>query len=342
MAVLAAVVVALAVVPIGDDASADDGDQYTVQYVVDGSIYSVSTSTATTTVKSLSELGISLDDGVVMTAWELYTYADGEYSASGIYISAGSTVTLTTEYATRYVAVLSNAQYTVTFVVDDSVVQTSTYTANEDDSVSAPADPSKDGYVFAGWYDANGSKWSSSYSYTADTVFTASWREVYTVTYVVEGVTIATGTTESDSTLNTPSDPSKDCYEFLGWSDGTTVYSADGITTSAFTEDTVLTATFRAAVYTVTYAYVDGDDVVVWAVGTVLHGDSALDVTLPDGYVSWDYDGSAITEDTVIYAVAEGSSELSTGALICIYIVGIIVALAVVALVWRYKKRSKA
>ena len=55
-------------------------------------------------------------------------------------------------------------------------------------NISKPADPTKDGYTFEGWY-IDGEKWSfAGYVATKNMTLTANWTPiVYTITYVAEG-----------------------------------------------------------------------------------------------------------------------------------------------------------
>ncbi|EAE8347331.1 LPXTG cell wall anchor domain-containing protein [Listeria monocytogenes] len=84
-----------------------------------------------------------------------------------------------------------------------------------------PPTPTKEGYTFNGWYDAEtgGTKWD----FTADTMpanditlYAQFSINSYTATFVVEGTT-STQTVDYQSLLEEPPAPTKDGYTFKGW-----------------------------------------------------------------------------------------------------------------------------
>lgn len=88
-------------------------------------------------------------------------------------------------------------------------------------SVPSPANPTKDGYVFAGWTDEHGNPASIPATMPAhDIILYASWEEIvpetYTVTWVVDGVS-RTENYEVGATITAPADPVKTGYTFAGW-----------------------------------------------------------------------------------------------------------------------------
>ena len=90
-----------------------------------------------------------------------------------------------------------------------------------------PADPTKEGYTFDGWY-IDGEKWSFvGYVVTEDMTLTAKWiTNVYTVTFVNEFDNVLyTTEVEHGEKLTAPSTPSKSGCSFIGWFNGNATWS---------------------------------------------------------------------------------------------------------------------
>ncbi len=281
---LALCVGGVALVGVTDDSDAA-GETYTIQYVVEGTTYSYTGAEASVVLKSIEDIGATIPVGKQMDGW---TYLVGE---TPVMVGVGSTVVLTAGVATTFTAKLSAIEYTVVFMDGETVISTADYTY--DTAIEVPADPVKEGYTFAGW-DAEVPETAK-----ADATFNATWTEIFEIKWFVEGVNIATGTTEKVSTYEVPADPSKESFRFLGW------FDADGVKYSAayeFDGDTVFTADFAAEVYTVTLVY--GSESTVYLTETVQHGDKAVrPMGLPEGYSGWDFDfETPVTEDLTITA----------------------------------------
>lgn len=151
-----------------------------------------------------------------------------------------------------------------------------------------------------------------------ETTFTAKFTPVYDVSFVVEGVTIATVDSDSikadDKYDAIPKAPVKDNYLFLGWetkagamffsySEAATVKYVPYDAEFAFTEDTTLYAKFVPVTFTVTFVY--GEEKAVFTTETVKYGDLAIEPKgLPEGYKGWDWNfGTKIIADTEIVAI---------------------------------------
>ena len=103
---------------------------------------------------------------------------------------------------------------------------TSSYTNSfeEGQTVVTPGEPTRTGYKFAGWADASGNAASLPATMPANDVsLTATWSELFDITYVVDGETYDTATDagEAGEALPEPSkgNPEKDGYVFAGWVD---------------------------------------------------------------------------------------------------------------------------
>lgn len=113
--------------------------------------------------------------------------------------------------------------YTATF---DKEGTTTTQTANYDSRLTEPAAPTKDGYTFDGWYDAEtgGTKWNFATNKMPAknvTLYARFTVKSYTATFDKDGTT-TTQTVNYDSLIQEPTAPTKDGYTFTGWYDAET------------------------------------------------------------------------------------------------------------------------
>lgn len=227
----------------------------------------------------------------------------GWKTSEGVLYSFGATIAVPAEGITLVPNTV--AVTTVSFVVDGK-----SYTVEWTDaeSLAIPEDAIRatvrDGYAFDGW-ECDGKVYKTIDEIRAidglgaGATFTATFHESYDVTWIVDGITIATGTTED---LSKPIDPTKDHYTFAGWYDAEGVQYTDAYTIDA---DTVFTAKFSPMMYAVTFLAGDYSAVVY-----VPYGQCATPLALPEGYESWDHDfGTPITGDLTITAVASAEPE---------------------------------
>lgn len=113
-------------------------------------------------------------------------------------------------------------QHTVTF---DYAHDGKTTSVKTDDGkpVGQPKDPVREGYEFTGWL-LDGEPYDFNSPVTKDLTLTAGWKavtpkpETHTVTFDTgEGSPTPTQTVESGKTVTTPKDPTRQGYEFAGW-----------------------------------------------------------------------------------------------------------------------------
>jgi uncharacterized repeat protein (TIGR02543 family) len=212
--------------------------------------------------------------------------------------------------------------YVVKFDVDGEQFATQNVASGE--KVSKPADPSKEGYTFAGWYkDADK---ENPWSFDTDTVagpttLYAKWSEgkvrTYTVTFNVDkGSAVAAQPVVSGEKVPKPADPVKEGYTFAGWyknSAKTTLWDFD---TDTVTTNTTLYAKWiegNLPSFTVTFDVDSGSAV---AARTVVSGDKvpkpkdpAREGYLFDGWYKesakttpWNFATDTVTADTTLYA----------------------------------------
>ncbi|MBO6062242.1 MAG: InlB B-repeat-containing protein, partial [Clostridia bacterium] len=221
-------------------------------------------------------------------------------------------------------ATYSMNTYTVTFVDWDGTVL-KTETVNYGASATAPADPVREGYTFAGW--------DVDFSFiTGNLIVTATYTEnttpvptatpvptpdptatpeptaeptpepvYYTVTFVDwDGTVLSTQQVEEGASATAPADPSREGYTFIGWDTDF----------AAVTGDLTVTAQYSVNTYTVTFVDWDGT---VLKTETVNYGGSASAPADPsrEGYtfIGWDTDFANVTGDLTVTALYEQDPE---------------------------------
>lgn len=94
-------------------------------------------------------------------------------------------------------------------------------TVEHGQKVSQPANPTRTGYTFNGWYTAKagGSKFNFDTTITADMTLYAQWTiNKYTVTFDTNGGTMVNPViAEHGKTVSKPADPTRTNYTFTGW-----------------------------------------------------------------------------------------------------------------------------
>lgn len=97
-----------------------------------------------------------------------------------------------------------------------------------------PADLTKDGYVFEGWYVGDVA-FDKSAAITADVTYSAKWTKLHTVKFVDGDETIKTATVKDGEKLkdaDVPADLTATGKAFEGWFDGTTAFDKDATITA--------------------------------------------------------------------------------------------------------------
>ncbi len=181
------------------------------------------------------------------------------------------------------------------------------------EKVERPSDPTREGYIFLGWYRAADGdvKFDFDIIMTRDLTIYAHWKKVNEVIFDTdEGSTIDSVVIENDKKVTKPSDPTKEGFKFLGWfttADGDTLFDFD----SAITADTTIYAQWVEANEVIfntdngsdnESVLVENDSKVTKPSDPTKEGFMFLGwYTTADGDTLFDFD-SAITVDTTIYA----------------------------------------
>lgn len=161
--------------------------------------------------------------------------------------------------------------YDVIFIVDGTEVQKTSVDWNT--TITAPADPTKEGYTFAGWLSQEDKALSEYPTMPAKALtFTAQWTiNQYTITFVLgNGAENVVLTQDYATTITAPADPVREGYTFAGWD--------PAVPATVPAQDLTITAKWTINQYTITFKLENGDNDVV------LTQDYATAITAPTGF----------------------------------------------------------
>ena len=242
---------------------------------------------------------------------------------SGAYVYYVCTVTNTnkdvngTKTASKQTAVFSSQMenFTVTFNLNYDGSTNKTQGVASGSAVEKPEPPTRDGYIFGGWYTDTDctNEYDFAIGVTADITLYAKWTvNTYTVTFNTDGGSaVDSQTVNYNSTATTPTAPTKEGYTFAGW------YTDTGCTnvydfSAAVTESITLYAKWTVNTYTVTFETNGGSAVTSQ---TVNYNSTATTPTAPtrNGYTfgGWYTDenctaayifSTSVTADIILYA----------------------------------------
>ena len=173
-------------------------------------------------------------------------------TANGVFIAAGGRFTQSP--GTQITGEVIGA-YTVTFQSEGGSEVASQIRANT--PADQPADPTKEGYTFIGWYKGE-EKWNFADAVTEAMTLTAKWQlNQYTITFdTAGGSEVAPITQDYGTTITAPANPTKTGYTFAGW-DKT-------IPATMPAENITLTARWQVNQYTITFKPENGgEDIVI-------------------------------------------------------------------------------
>ena len=134
-------------------------------------------------------------------------------TANGVFIAAGGRFTQSP--GAQITGEVIGA-YTVTFQSEGGSEVASQIRANT--PADQPADPTKEGYTFIGWYNGE-SEWDFETPVTADLTLTAKWQiNRYTITFDTAGGSEVPSITQDYGTaIIAPANPTKTGCTFAGW-----------------------------------------------------------------------------------------------------------------------------
>ncbi len=323
--IFAAAFAGVALIADENDVAAE-GTGYTVTYKLGAFTYTQPAATGAISLKSLDELGATVDAGSTFVGWYLYDDKTGKADETKIY-AVGST--FTPDKDTTFEAAIVQDKYVVTFTYADgtSILEKKDQVYNT--SLTLPSKATAvaagkvlefrevDGEIFIGWALAEApdviviDDSEKTVKVTGNADYVAVYAHDPIMTFIVDGTTIYKHT-EYKAVL--PTAPAKEGFTFVGWNDGTITVRDEELSTyvSLLVDDVVLTAVWEPAVYTVSFT-VDGE---VVQTQSVKHGETATEpkfIPAKDGYdfVCWSvsedkaaYDfGTAVTGDMTVTAV---------------------------------------
>jgi uncharacterized repeat protein (TIGR02543 family) len=219
----------------------------------------------------------------------------------------------TTLYAKWVVA------YTVEFDSQGGINIAALEGIRQGSKITAPTAPTKNGYVFQGWY--KDSDYTNEWDFGVDTVETtvnlvAKWGvAIYTVSFNSQGGTEVTPITNIvyGTKISEPVSPTRDRFVFGGWYRNSSYVQRYYFTTDVVTSSMTLHAKWFLP-HTVSFDSQGGSN--VEGIADITHGDlipEPLD-PLKSGYAfdgwhkqsncveQWDFDADVITSDMTLYA----------------------------------------
>jgi uncharacterized repeat protein (TIGR02543 family) len=196
--------------------------------------------------------------------YEFDSWTSGSASL-GANLSLSFTLTQDTVITANFKPSGGGAVYTVTFVANGGS-NVDPLTVASGDRVTRPANPTRSGYTFAGWYsnDELTSAWDfETGTVTANTTLYAKWAEVtYTVTFEVNNGSLVTAQTVAQGDkITKPADPTRNGYTFAGWYSNTALTVAWNFETGTVAANITLYAKWTPVTYTVTFNVNDGSNV---------------------------------------------------------------------------------
>ena len=304
----------------------DDDDNTPATYTV-----SIATTIEHGTVTANATTGVLAGTTVKLTAtpddgYELESFSVTDANTNAITVTGGtftmpaSNVTVSATFKAKTTEQTpatdpdtpSGTTYTVTFNTNGGS-EVAFQSVASGKTATAPSSPTKDGYVFKGWYTSsdNGTTLSDTAfdfatAITQNTTLYAKWEVLppnsYTVTFdsnggsEVESLVVTGGEKATE-----PTSPTKTGYTFAGWYNGETAYDFS----TAVTADITLTAKWTAIVYTMTYELNDG----AWAADYTATASYTVEdeISLPDaekltrtgyGFGGW-YETSELTGEAI-------------------------------------------
>ena len=173
-------------------------------------------------------------------------------TANGVFIAAGGRFTQSP--GAQITGEVIGA-YTVTFQSEGGSEVASQIRANT--PADQPADPTKEGYTFIGWYNGE-SEWNFETPVATDLTLTAKWQlNQYTITFDTAGGSEVPSITQDYGTAITPpAAPTRTGYTFVGWDRESPTTMPAG--------DMTITARWQVNQYTITFKPENGgQDIVI-------------------------------------------------------------------------------
>ncbi|MBD5132106.1 MAG: InlB B-repeat-containing protein [Clostridiales bacterium] len=208
----------IAMLDVLGDKFAYDGENVTLAYLVDAA-------KLTFTVKDAAYKTINIMSGITLDLTQITEPTDAQFAFRGWYLAGDEEKTHITEYTVNgdagFVADMGKKQFTVAFYVDDGDEVWHTVTADYDEEITPPDNPTKDGYTFGGWFeDGAEDPFDFAQERSGNVSLRAKWTaNTYTVTFDPNDGDVEP--TEKEVTYNSAfgelPTPTRDGYRFGGW-----------------------------------------------------------------------------------------------------------------------------
>ena len=223
---------------------------YNIVYTMDGGTATPANPTTYTIETETFTLTNPTKTGYTFKGWKLNGEGDAMMEVS---IAKGSTGNK------AYTATWQINQYTITFNSNGGS-DVDAITQDYDSSITAPEEPTREGYTFSGWLPAVPATMPAEHM-----TCVAQWTvNQYTITFNTNGGSIVDAITQDySSTITAPADPTREGYEFAGWD--------KAIPTTMPAENVTITANWTPITYTIVY-HLDG--------GTVAEGANPEEFTI--------------------------------------------------------------
>ena len=169
-----------------------------------------------------------------------YTFA-GWVDETGNALTESTKVEKNATYTAQWTT--GTNRYVVTFNVNGGeMTDSASQEVEYGQKVTKPADPTRMGYTFAGWYGPGMTDTGTLWNFESDTVtgaltLTAQWTPIkYTITWSIDGNTETTQVNYGETP--THADPVKEGYDFVGWDPAITEVTGDQTYTAKFQDAT--------------------------------------------------------------------------------------------------------
>lgn len=233
-----------------------------------------------------------------------------------VFIAFAAAVMILVLTAALFVACDQTKTYTVTFKDGDTVVKT---VSVKDGATIAdadlPADPTKDGAVFEGWFDGD-KAFDKTAAITSDATYLAKWTSLFTVTFKNGDTVIATATVKDGEKIadaDIPANPEDEKLAFVGWFVGDAAYDSSAAVTENIVVDAKFSTFFKSYIGTWHGATSDWDPIAY----TVVVDANSISVTIGSAEaqvatsIEVDKDGTVMFKlgetDYMLYAYYDGN-----------------------------------
>jgi uncharacterized repeat protein (TIGR02543 family) len=221
-------------------------NQYTVTFDTQGGDGGSTSATATYDA-AMPAITVPTRTGYTFGGYYTATNGGGTqyYKADGTSAKNWNNTSATTLYAKWTIN-----EYTISFDTNGGIPATiDAIRQDYNTPITAPADPTREGYTFAGWSPALPTTMPAD-----DMTVTAQWTPIdYTITYHLNGGSVTTNPTiyNIETPTFTLKNPTKPGYTFIGWTGtGLTEITKTVVIEQGFMEARTYTANYETAIFT--------------------------------------------------------------------------------------------